>query len=200
VTQLFWIVPRMRDPRRYDLFAEHLSRLWKAGGADEPAAAMRAGGHDDVWLYRFDWDEEPTILGADLGRMVGAAHAIEIPFVFGHWDLGPEVNRLFTTGNAVGRATLATAMMAAWSSLAAEGAPADWTRAPALTVLDTPADGGVRTETAPLLTEETVLAVAAADPRLAGPPERCDLMRRLLAVAGRHGPGDLARLAGPDCG
>jgi para-nitrobenzyl esterase len=199
VTHLFWLIPRVRDPQRYDLFAEQLSRFWKATAADEPAAAMRAGGHADVWIYRFDWDEEPTILGADLGHLLGAAHGLEIPFVFGHWDLGPEVNRVFTTGNAVGRATLASAMMGAWVSLATRGAPADWPRAPALNVLDTPAGGGVRAETPPLLTEEAVLEAAAQDPRLGGPGERCELLRALLRVAVRHGPADLPLLGGPAC-
>ena len=42
----------------------------------------------DVFVYRFDWDEEPKLLGADLQPMLGAAHGFEIPFVFGHLDLG----------------------------------------------------------------------------------------------------------------
>jgi carboxylesterase type B len=51
---------------------------------------MVAAGAPPVFVYRFDWDEEPNLFFlADLGRLVGAAHGFEIPFVFGHWDLGP---------------------------------------------------------------------------------------------------------------
>ena len=66
--------------------------MWKATGADMPAAALR-GTQPDVYVYRFDWDEEPTLLGADLGEMLGAAHGFEIPFVFGHFDLGQRGQR-----------------------------------------------------------------------------------------------------------
>ncbi len=49
-----------------------------------------------VYVYRFDWDEEPSVLGTDLGRAVGVSHGLEIPFVFGHWDLGPQGNVIYT--------------------------------------------------------------------------------------------------------
>ncbi len=88
VRRWFWVVPRLRDARHYNLSAEYLAKMWKANGADEPAAAMRATQGPSVFVYRFDWDEEPTILGADLPIMLGAAHGFEIPFVFGHFDLG----------------------------------------------------------------------------------------------------------------
>ena len=38
--------------------------MWKATGADQPAAALSASQRAPVFVYRFDWDEEPTILGA----------------------------------------------------------------------------------------------------------------------------------------
>jgi len=44
--------------------------MWKAAAADEPAMRLVAGGADRVWVYRFDWDEEPTILGVDLSRLL----------------------------------------------------------------------------------------------------------------------------------
>ena len=36
--------------------------------------------------YRFDWDEEPTVMFYDLSIALGAAHGLEIAFVFGHDD------------------------------------------------------------------------------------------------------------------
>ena len=52
---------------------------------------MLAGGHADVWTYRFDWDEAPAIPFVRPDLLLGAAHAMEMPFVFrdiaGEFDL-----------------------------------------------------------------------------------------------------------------
>jgi para-nitrobenzyl esterase len=47
VRRILWIFPRLRDERRYNLSAEYMAKSWKANGADEPAALMRAGGF--IW-------------------------------------------------------------------------------------------------------------------------------------------------------
>src|SRR4029434_6821820 len=105
-----------------DLSAQYLAKMWKATGADMPAAAM-ATSQPDVYVYRFDWDEEPTLLGADLGVMLGAAHAFEIPFVFGHFDLGREGNVIYTEDNKAGREALSKKMMSYWAQFARTGSP-----------------------------------------------------------------------------
>ncbi len=71
-----------------------------------------------TWLYQFDWPS-PALRG-----WLGACHAIEIPFVFGNFDLkstakfvgsGPDADRL------------ADRMMGLWGHFARHGAPpADW--------------------------------------------------------------------------
>lgn len=69
--------------------------------------------HAPVWQYRFDW-RSPA-----MGGMLGAAHAIEIPFVFDmvtdhrlHVMIGPEAPE-----------TLAHTMHEAWVSFARDGSP-----------------------------------------------------------------------------
>ena len=42
---------------------------------------MRSAQGPSVFAYRFDWDEEPTLLGSDLGVVIGASHGMEIAFV-----------------------------------------------------------------------------------------------------------------------
>jgi para-nitrobenzyl esterase len=188
------LLPRVHDPEHYEVVAEHMARWWKATAADGPATAMVAAGAPRVFVYRFDWDEEPKLfLLADLAKLVGAAHAFEIPFVFGHWDLGPMSRRLFTAENAVGREILSGQMMSYWTNFAATGAPGrgrkgdlpEWTpwprggdAAPRTLVLDTPADGGVRMQPG-VVTEEAVIAAIGADPRLAAQRDRCAVYRRL---------------------
>jgi para-nitrobenzyl esterase len=192
VKRRFWLLPRLVDPTMYDVVAEYSARMWKAVGADEPAAAMRTH-QPRVFVYRFDWDEEPTVLGADLGVMLGAAHAFEIPFVFGHWDLGREGNVLFTDENLAGRTALSDAMMGYWAEFARAGAPEQgttgelapwepWKASPAgkptFLVLDTPAGGGVHMERG----AESVAGVLAAvdrDPRLGTQRARCRVYHAL---------------------
>jgi para-nitrobenzyl esterase len=206
------VLPRPKDQERYDMIARYLARTWKATGADEPALAMRAGGARDVWIYRWDWDEEGTRLFlADLSRLVGASHGFEIPFVFGHWELGPAAGGVFTGSNREGREALSLQMMSYWAEFARNGAPGrgaagdlpDWTRfggalgLPNFMVLDTAAGGGLRMESG-LETTEALVAEIEADPRLETQRDRClvyyELARsgrfldeRSYASAGRHG-------------
>jgi len=185
VRRILWIVPRLRDERMYNLTAEYMSKMWKASGVDEPAAAMR-GVDAGVYAYRFDWDEEPTMLGADLSVMLGAAHAFEIPFVFGHFDLGSESSRIFTEENQAGRLELSEAMMSYWANFAYTGSPGQgrsgklpaWTPAPSYMVLDTSAGGGLRMST-DTVTEEAVVAAVGVDPRLETPADRCAVLASL---------------------
>jgi len=67
-----------------------------------------------VWMYRFDW-KSPVLDGR-----LGAAHAMELPFVFN--TLGePGLSAL--TGEAPGRQALADRMHAAWIAFARTGDP-----------------------------------------------------------------------------
>lgn len=195
VRRILWIFWRLRDERTYNLTAEYLARWWKADGADEPAAAMRAVQGPSVYVYRFDWDEEPTILGADLSIMLGAAHGLEIPFVFGHFDLGPLGNRIFTAENEPGRKELSAKMMSYWAAFAHDGRPGrgrggellEWQpwddsspQAPRFIILDTQSSGGTRMSSESL-TRAKVLAEVDTDPRLSAPRDRCAVLRALTA-------------------
>jgi len=193
VRKILWFIPRLRDERHYNLSAEYMSKLWKAQGADEPASAMGRAQTPSVFVYRFDWDEEPTVLGADLSVMLGAAHGFEIPFVFGHWDLGREGNRIFTDTNRPGREELSARMMSYWAEFAYTGNPErgrdghspEWTPwtvrpgdEPRFLVLDTAAGGGVRLSTGSL-TRTGVLAAVDSDSRLPSQREKCMIFREM---------------------
>lgn len=192
VTRYFWIVPRLHNQPLYVATSDYLARNWKATGADMPAAAMRRHA-DDVYVYRFDWDEQPHVLGADLGIMLGAAHGFEIPFVFDHFDLGPQANVMWTAQNAPGRAQLAAAMMGYWAELARRGRPGrggaaggvEWLAwdpstpaAPKFLVLDSAAGGGIRMS-ADAVTLDRLRDDLASDPRLADPRDRCTVYHEL---------------------
>lgn len=190
VRRVLWILPRLRDEARYNLTAEYLSKMWKAGAVDEPATALARAQEPGVYVYRFDWDEEPNILGADISVMLGAAHAFEVPFVFGHFDLGREGNVIFTEENEPGRKELARQMMSYWAEFARRGDPgrgrsgdlAEWVAwdgaDPRFLVFDTKVGGGVRIESG-AIDRATVIAAVDADSRLPTQRDKCMIYREL---------------------
>jgi para-nitrobenzyl esterase len=196
VRRWFGVVPQVRDPELYLAAADARSAIWKATGADGPAAAIWAT-QPNVFVYRFDWDEEPSVLGLDLGAYVGAAHGFEIPFVFGHWDIGAQGNVIFGAANRAAREALSDQMMSYWASFARTGDPgrgrsgelpdwAAWDGRPGghkYLILDTEAGGGVRMGSDPE-TIESVLASVDVDPRLTTQRERCFVYRELARWRG----------------
>jgi para-nitrobenzyl esterase len=190
VRRWFGLIPQVRDEDLYLATAEAMTAMWKATGADGPAAAMRRS-RDDVFVYRFDWDEAPTVFGFDLATYVGAAHGFEIPFVFGHYDLGRQGNIIFTDENLAGREELSRRVSSYWAQFAYAGDPGRGRRddLPQWTAWDTSPGGhktmhldtgaeGLRMGSEPL-TPQAVEASVASDPRLKTPRERCWVYREL---------------------
>lgn len=187
VNRYLWVFYRVRDENHYNRSAEYLAKWWKATGVDESATAMRAAQGPTVFAYRFDWDEEPSILGSDFSMLLGAAHAFEIPFVFGHFDLGARASAMFTKDNEPGRKALSAQMMSYWAEFAYKGSPGrgrgsdlpEWSAwnnedvaTPKFMVLDSPAGGGARMSNESL-TRAKVLAAVDGDPRLPTQRDKC---------------------------
>lgn len=184
-----WLFPRIRDVRLYELFSEYASKMWKATGADEPAERMRLVQGPSVFVYRFDWDELPRRFGVDLGMLLGAAHGFEIPFVFGHFDLGRASGLLFTRENEPGRIALSQAMMSYWAEFAWHGNPARgrerqlplwlaWDEAEPdsakFIIFDTQDGGGIRMAS-DVVRRLELLDRVEQDPRFQSQSERCSL-------------------------
>jgi para-nitrobenzyl esterase len=73
----------------------------------------------NVWYYRFDWDEEP----APWNDIYGAAHAFDLPFVFGNFGPSLFSNVANSTANSAGRLALSGAMMSTVAAFARSGDP-----------------------------------------------------------------------------
>jgi len=204
VKNFLGFLPRLRDETAFNLRASALSTAWKLVGADAPADAIRRSGASNVYVYRWDWDEEPTVLGADLSDMIGAAHGFEIPFVFGHYELG-EANVVWTKTNEPGRDELSRAMMSYWTEFARMGSPGrgregelpNWTPwnvtpgAPKFAILDTAAGGGVRMSSESVV-PELLISKVKAENRDRPREERCETYRQVglrLESIGRAVPG-----------
>lgn len=113
-----------RDQGVYDAASDYTSRIWRLRSVDQPAALMAAGGHDEVYAYRFDWDDGGKFLIMDLGKMIGAAHAIEIPFVFHKFQILGDADRvLFKKNTLDDRNKLSSQMGAYWANFARAGVP-----------------------------------------------------------------------------
>ena len=73
----------------------------------------------EVWYYRFDWDAEP----APWNDIYGAAHAFDLPFVFGNFGPSLFSNIANSTANRPGRLELSDAMMKSLGAFAERGDP-----------------------------------------------------------------------------
>ena len=154
--RVFGLIPTFRDRDRYLRDAETITRIWRMMAVDHVAADLSRAMPGDVFSYRFDWDEQSSFLWSNLSELIGAAHGFEIPFVFGHWDLGPSSSLLFDEANRSGREELSGAMRSYWAQFAWQGSPGkgrsgelpEWTpwqpTAPQFAVLDTQEGGGIR--------------------------------------------------------
>tara|TARA_B100000965_G_scaffold329139_1_gene292481 strand:+ start:258 stop:2096 length:1839 start_codon:yes stop_codon:yes gene_type:complete len=85
---LSWLWPgfdmyvQPKDPKFYDLYAKYMAESWKYGAVDLPSKFMSSTKDSNIYAYRFDWDEQPTEFGVPLSKLMGAAHAMEIGFIF----------------------------------------------------------------------------------------------------------------------
>jgi para-nitrobenzyl esterase len=196
----------LKDERRYDVMAHYQSLAWKARGVDEPAAAMRASQGPSVFAYRFDWDEEPKLLWLDFAKLLGAAHGLEIPFVFGKLTFVGADRVIFDDARRPAAEELSRRMVSYWSEFAYTGDPgrgragdlprwqawdASAPDTPRFMLFDTEADGGLRMSSE-AVTTEGVLARAEADARFRDQDERCELYRLLLRWGRRISPEQYA--------
>jgi para-nitrobenzyl esterase len=178
------LLPRLNDEGGFTATADAMSRFWKLTGVDRPLAAMASSGATELYAYRWDWHDEPTRGGADLSVMLGAGHGLEVPFVFGHFQMGP-LNVIFTAENEAQREAVSSAMRSAWGHFAKSGEPggawARWTtQAHQNLVFDVTANGGTRPQTL-VEDSERIIADVLSDTRLKTPKARCEVLHDLAA-------------------
>jgi len=183
----------IKDQDLYDISSEYGSAGWKVAAVDKPVSELAKIGNDQVFGYRFDWDEEPKIFFMDLSRILGAAHAIEIPFVMGSMELGGLEEYMFDKENIQEAKKLSQTMMSYWSEFAYNGDPGrgrngnliEWdawnndSGKNKFLIIDTPQGGGARMEKQSLsysiLVEKLLL-----DSRIPNDKIRCQLLQKAL--------------------
>lgn len=153
---------RVKDRERYDKAAAYGADTWRYYSVDKPAEVISENSGPPVYTYRFDFDDLSDEL-IDLPVLMGAAHAMEIPFVFGSHSTMPWQ---FLFRNKEQRTNLSAAMMSYWAEFAYSGHPAKgrsgelptWTawqpEGEHIMLLDTENDGGVRMTSSPLQVDD----------------------------------------------
>jgi para-nitrobenzyl esterase len=121
----------------FDAVAQNLTDIFFIASRDSILNALKSQ-QDNVWAYRFDWDEEP----APFNEIYGAAHAFDLPFLFGNFGPSLYANISYTTANEPGRLALSDTMMKTLGAFALKGDPNNpslgvtWPVWPAVLVFD----------------------------------------------------------------
>lgn len=142
------------DTQRYEAFNRYYSHWLNFDGVDQ-VANMATGA---VYAYRFDWDDVGATPDRDWPQIMGAAHGLEIPFVFGNFRMGFFADELFDESNNEGRIELSASIRSYWTQFARTGNPGRgrngtlprwelWNGEQKL-VFDAKPEGGIRMESA----------------------------------------------------
>lgn len=115
--------PRMtiKDPQLYRFWVRVRSQAWKARGVDEPLDALELAGYDNLYAYRFDWDDQKKSFFADFPNIIGAAHGTDISFVTGDFKYGPITSYIYP--ESAEREQMQRTVMNIWGDFARSATP-----------------------------------------------------------------------------
>ena len=210
VSRTFGLPTGFSDERLYDLEGEYGGLIWRAHGGDQPISAMWEVQGPTLWSYRFDWDEEPKVLGLDLSKLLGAAHGLDLIFVFGLTDLG-FANRFFFE-DVDSAAALSREMRSYWSNFAdthrpgrgRDGTLPEWPAwspdpaAPKYRIFDSPRDGASQFGF-DHIDQAWVLSRAIADERFRNDEERCGVFKNMVQWSTALTPEEYQVIGGGAC-
>ena len=118
----------LKNEDSYEAFNYYRSSAWKVRGVDIPINALHEAGNKNLYSYRYDWDDHRRYLVADFKKLIGAAHATEIPLLAGNSLLVggyPLYDLIYPTGKS--KFYLSRNMMTFWSQFAKSGTPGEST-------------------------------------------------------------------------
>ena len=83
---------------------------------------MFVAGNEDLYAYRYDWDNLRNFFVGDFGKIIGSAHALEIPMISGDFGLAEEFAWIIYPRSA-SRRFVSKNMMNFWTDFAKNGVP-----------------------------------------------------------------------------
>ena len=112
----------LKDEDAFEIFNHYRSSAWKLRGVDNPLRSMKKAGNEILFAYRYDWDDHRRFVVGDLKKLIGAAHATEIPLLAGNNKLVGDYGFLMYPRGPSKRFTSKN-MIKFWANFAKEGAP-----------------------------------------------------------------------------
>ena len=115
---------RLKDKEAFEAFNYYRSSAWKIRGVDVPLKGLHNAGNNDLFAYRYDWDDHRRHIVADFKELIGAAHATEIPLLAGNAKLVggyPLSDLIYPAGKS--KFYLSRNMMRFWANFAKNGEP-----------------------------------------------------------------------------
>ena len=116
----------LNNEESFEAFNYYRSSAWKIRGVDYPLQSLSKAGNNELYSYRFDWDDHTKFIVGDFRKLIGAAHATEIPLLTGNSKLvdGFPLSLLIYPPSSSKR-YLSKNMMRFWSNFAKYGSPGD---------------------------------------------------------------------------
>ena len=117
---------KVNNMEAFEIFSQYRSSAWKLRGVDGPLRSLSSLGNDNLYAYRYDWDDHRRLFVADFRQLIGAAHATEIPLLTGNNKLvGGYGFLLYPRGPS--KHFLSKNMMRFWTNFAKNGKPGNST-------------------------------------------------------------------------
>ena len=113
---------KIKDEDKYAFYSSIRAAGWQLRGVQEPLESIFNAGNNDVYAYRFDWDNLRDFFIGDFGEILGSAHALEIPMVSGDYKLAGEF-KWIVYPRSPSRRFVSKNMMNFWSNFARDGVP-----------------------------------------------------------------------------
>ena len=113
---------KLNDKKAFNLFNSYRSRAWKIRGVDEPLRSLNKAGNNQLYAYRYDWDDHRRFIIADFRELIGAAHATEIPLLTGNNKLVGDYGFLIYP-RGPSKKFISKNMMQFWTNFAKTGVP-----------------------------------------------------------------------------
>ena len=119
-------VPRvvLNDEEAFEAFNYYRSSAWKIRGVYNPLLSLSKAENKNLYSYRFDWDDHRRFIIGDFKKLIGAAHATEIPLLAGNTKLvgGYPLSDLIYPPS-ISKFYLSRNMMKFWANFAKFGSP-----------------------------------------------------------------------------
>ena len=112
----------IKDEEKYQFYNDIRSKGWQLRGVQEPLENIFDAGNEELYAYRYDWDNLRDFFVGDFGKIIGSAHALEIPMISGDFSLAEEFAWIIYP-RSPSRRFVSKNMMNFWTEFAKNGEP-----------------------------------------------------------------------------